>query len=368
MTISSLGETSQLFLGGIPLVCHGVVLTLKPLSGDSGTRVNTSLRLTIDRQHMISPLGRSGAQRLIMEESNYMAHSWSRPSHHPWCLGPSCLRVLGPRPQLEVTNLSDTIANGKAIKGTVNRMVFRLKAGDDHDCHDVRVWLRCKSNKISAPNENTDEIPSGDAANNIDPNLTPLFVLKSTNPTLTNVTENGITLPQGWETRRDVAMEESNEVSTVITPHLEAGKSYLFALDLFCPLSMTPVSAESPVDSDNFSTAYEVIIEYRQTRSEKEVTEESGDHVMVMHSGSITWISPFSAEFFLTNGPQKPFPGGVQHYSNTVTKSALKNASPDQFEIIAADGELIQMRCAIGANGMGDDVAAKIHRVCNEVR
>ena len=108
--ILSLSEASSSFIGGVPMVCHGIVLKLK--NGDS------SLKLQIDRPSLVSPLLRSGTQRSLMEESNYTAHSWSRPTFHPWCLGPRVLRVLGPRPYMHVTNLTHEL---KAVEGTVNR-------------------------------------------------------------------------------------------------------------------------------------------------------------------------------------------------------------------------------------------------------
>jgi len=367
VTLSSLDEKTQLFLGGVPLVCYGMKLSLKHASIDGDTNINSSLRLVIDRQHVLSPLGRSGAQRLIMEESNYLSYSWSRSKHHPWSLGPQCLRVHGPRPLLEVTNLSEKVTSGRGIRGTVNRMVFKLKAGADEDCRDVRVWLRCRSTKLVAANESMGEIQqTEEGPNNIEQNLTPLFVQKASDPSSTCTTEDGVKLPQGWEPRRDVARNDSNETSSPIVPHLESGKSTLLALDLFCPLSETPIPAGSPTEVNTFSTSFEVIIEYKQTRGRKVVNDESGDHVMVMHNGTLTWIPPFAADFFLTNGNQKPFPGGYQHQSNVLTKSALKNSAIDEFEMVAADGEQVRMRCVVETQGLGTESAGKILSVKEE--
>ena len=99
IAIANVPEASFSLLGGIPLACHGVVLTLKRATGDESSS-DSSLKLRIERPSFISPLLRSGTQRLVMEECNYTAHAWSRPAHHPWCLGPRVLRVLGPRPQM----------------------------------------------------------------------------------------------------------------------------------------------------------------------------------------------------------------------------------------------------------------------------
>jgi hypothetical protein len=87
------------FHGGVPLVCNGVVLCLR----QGGSTVMLNLQIMI--LNLISPLQRSGALRLLMEETNYTSHSWSRPINHPWCLGPRVLRVLGPQPRMTIKKL-----------------------------------------------------------------------------------------------------------------------------------------------------------------------------------------------------------------------------------------------------------------------
>ena len=357
--ILSASEASSSFIGGVPMVCHGIVLKLK--SGDS------SLKLQIDRPSLVSPLLRSGTQRSLMEESNYTAHSWSRPTFHPWCLGPRVLRVLGPRPYMHVTNLTDELTLGKAVEGTVNRIMLRLDAGRDEDCWDVRVRLKCNSYKKKPQSS---ELPTAEeattpeyAALDVEPNRMPTFVQKAEDATTEVVTENGVSLPAGWEVRKDVGSDESHDVTTSLSPHIEAGKSLLCPLDIFRSL-------DSSVKSDTFtcSTSYDVIITYRQVRAGKGLNKSdgsSGDQVMVMQSGIIEWITPFTAEFSQTNGHQRPYPCGIQHASNQVTAQSLPEPSG---ELVVADGQQIQMKCSIKPNGLGPNVAASILNVTNEVR
>lgn len=347
-------------------MCHGVVLTLKR-AGDNGSSPS-SLKLQIERPRLISPLLRSGTQRLIMEECNYTAHSWSRPIHHPWCLGPRVLRVLGSRPQMHVTNLSDPQTNCKAVEGTVNRIMLRLKAGGDEDCWDVRVRLKCESS-IKPPqlNESADDAAPEAGSTGVDPHRMPTFVQMSVDSSVKNVTENGVVLPEGWETRKDVGSDEIHSVTTTICPHLGAGKSLLFPLDVFRPLDQSLPSQEC--DASTCSTSYEIIIMYRQVRVGKGTnqSDEPGDQVMVMQSGSIEWMSPFSAEFSLTNGPKTPYPCGIQHASNNVVSQSPADPSlVSETELIAANGERVQMRCSLEAKGLGSNIAASIIRVTNE--
>ena len=141
MPISSLSKASSSLLGGIPWVCTGVVLTFKHNESDA------PIKLQIQCPGLFSPLLRSGALKYIMEECNYASHSWSRPVHHPLILGPRILRVLGPRPQMRVTNLTGPLTDCKLVMGTVNRILFRLDAGKDEDCWDLRVKVKSTSSK-----------------------------------------------------------------------------------------------------------------------------------------------------------------------------------------------------------------------------
>jgi len=368
--ISSISEPMSSFLGGIPLVCHGVILHLK--QADSGVSDSSSLRLRIERPRLVSPLLRSGTQRLIMEESNYTAHSWSRPAHHPWWLGPRVLRVLGPRPHLRVTNLTESVTDRKAVEGTVNRIMLKLEAGGDEDCWDVRVRLKCRSAKKPP----TSQSPADDAGIEgecieIEPHQLPIFVQKSAEPMARFVSENGVALPCGWEPRKDVGTDEAHNATTTISPLVRRGKSLLYPLDVYRPLrnSSTPLTS---CDDSVCLTSYEVIVMYRQIRADKgskRQSDEAGDQVMVMQSGSVEWISPFTAEFAQTNGTKNPFPCGIQHPSNMVPLQA-SSAEPQTpevgAELIAAHGERVQMRCSLRAKGLGSVIAASVLRVTNE--
>lgn len=355
IALSAISESSSSFLGGIPFVCHGLVLSLKPTDGES-----SPLKLQIERPRLVSPLLRSGTQRLVMEECNYTAHSWSRPIYHPYCLGPRVLRVLGPRPQMHVTNLTDLETGRKAVSGTVNRIIFKIKAGKDEDCWDVRARIRSESVKKSdtAVDATPDVTP-------VEPHRMPCFVQKAADPKVRNVTETGVALPEGWETRKDVTTDNSPDLTTTICPHLEAGKSLLFPLDIFRPLD----EWQSRDSDASISTSYEIIIMYRQIRGGKETKEPNGlgDQVLVVQSGSIDWVSPLSAEFSLSNGLTKPYSRGIQHASNAISSALAQSSSVTRNELIAADGERVHMRCSLQATSVGMKSCATILRVTNEV-
>ena len=88
--------------------------------------------------------------------------------------------------------------------------------------------------------------------------------------------------------------------------------------------------------------------------------------IVVVQSGTVTWISPFTAEFSPITGNQKSFPGGIRHPSNMV--QSVSSDSSISSQLIAADGERIRMRCQLKANALGNEIAANIEHVLNEVR
>uniref|UniRef100_A0A7S2LZA6 Trafficking protein particle complex subunit 11 domain-containing protein n=1 Tax=Skeletonema marinoi TaxID=267567 RepID=A0A7S2LZA6_9STRA len=358
--ISSLPESSASFLGGIPFVCHGVEMELGSPGGNTSSQSN--MRLRVEKSLLLTPLGRSGNQQLQMEECGYMAHAWSRPDHQLWCLGPRCLRILGPRPQMDITNLTEPHTNGIAIEGTVNRIMFQLQAGADVDCRGVRLSIRCRNSSGATSSDAADDLTS-EGVTPVEPGRSPFFVKRSDNDNSSQVDEEDNTpLPKGWEPRKDVSVDESSVTSSVIAPHLEAGKSMLLPLDLFRPLHQT---GDSP-ESDSCMTSYEITISYRQVRTIKGISQSSdlGDQVVVIRSGTVTWISPFTAEFSPINGNQKNFPCGIKHSSNMVQSAS--NDPSISSPLIAADGERIRMRCHLKAKELGSKVAANIEHILNE--
>ncbi|KAL7518224.1 hypothetical protein ACHAWX_003072, partial [Stephanocyclus meneghinianus] len=361
VAVSDLSGEIVSFFGGVPLVCHGLTMMLKPSSNSS----KSLLKLRIDRQRLISPLGRTDALQYLIEECNYMAHSWSRPAHHPLHLGPRCLRVLGPRPHMEVTNLSDPVTGGDAIEGTVNRIIFQLRAGDAYDCWDVTLRLRC-SGRCEKITPSLVDVASEGEAEEAEPDNQSLFVKTSLDAGTKFSTDEGIALPQGWEPRSDVIVDESHDASTLVATQLKAGKCMLLPLDLFRPLN---ISSDNESDTNAISTSYEVILTFREVRVKDGDCDsaQSGNQVMVVHRGSVNWIKPFSADFTIVDD-QKSFPGGVKHTSNmTNFVPSPSSRTDEESDIISADGERVRMRFVLRTKGLGSTVAANVQSVVNEI-
>jgi hypothetical protein len=353
VAVLDLAEKDISFFGGVPLVCHGLTLKMKPSCNLSTSLVN----LRIDRTHLLSPLGRRDALQYLMEECNYMTHSWSRPAFHPWYLGPRCLRVLSPRPHMEVTNLTDSITGGASIEGTVNRVVFKLAAGAGYDCRDITMGLRCSSSR-----EKADGLES--ESENVELDNRSIFVQRSLVPSAKKSSSNGICLPMGWEPRQDIITDENHEVSSKV-PSLDAGKSMMLPLDVFRPLDVLPYNVPEAI---SVSTSYELILTFREVKVRTDVASDAdsdtGNQVMVIQRGNIKWMKPFCGDFVVIEGNQNTFPCGMQHESNSANASTTSRSAT---EIISADGECIRMRFVLKTNGLGGNVAASVNHVMNEV-
>ena len=107
--------------------CDGLRLVFYPVHAEKTSAEKVTLiELTIQKR---KPRTAANIKRTPFEKEKYIVSAWSRPQYLPLSRGPPSLRVLGPMLQLVVTNLTEEVTNGKAIEGTVNRLLFRLQAG-----------------------------------------------------------------------------------------------------------------------------------------------------------------------------------------------------------------------------------------------
>ena len=135
-------------LGGKPLRCDGLRLVFYPVhSAALSKSENTIVELTIEKKFLKTE---TNIKRTPFEEDNYISSAWRRPQHIPLTSGPRCLRVLSPLADMIVTNLTESSTGGKALEGTVNRVLLRLKAGLLENCSDVKFKVRSSSFLVSS--------------------------------------------------------------------------------------------------------------------------------------------------------------------------------------------------------------------------
>ena len=148
------GQWSKSLLGGKPLLCHGMSFLFAPVFGDVSGEVNTSrfIEMLIKKK---KPKSVAPPKRTPFEENNYVESAWARPAYVPLVQGPRCLRVLGPMAHMIVTNLTDALVNGKALEGTVNRILLKLEAGAGECCRDITYKVTCATTVISSDGTTT---------------------------------------------------------------------------------------------------------------------------------------------------------------------------------------------------------------------
>ena len=243
------------FLGGKPLLCDGLSIVFYPVQAEKssgGAEQVTLIELTIEKKKKKTA---ANIKRTPFEEENYIASAWSRPPTVPFSRGPRSLRVLGPLPQLVVTNLTEPLTKGKALEGTVNRVLLKLQAGADERCSKMKLSVSCFSVLIT-PSGSTKRLVSEEdlveeAENSVDmknPRFrTPILVGTSSNDTNRAVSTNfGYDLPAGWQ----VSGSGQKDAIKDLEP-LREGETSFVTVDFFRPAAHTQKEGFAVEDSIN---------------------------------------------------------------------------------------------------------------------
>jgi hypothetical protein len=373
------------FLGGKSLRCDGLKLVFYPVQAERAGSLEkvTLIELTIG---MKKPKTAVDIKRTPYEEDNYVASAWSRPEHVPFSRGPRCLRVLGPQPELVISNLTDSVTDGKALEGTVNRMLLKLQAGQNERCTDVKFSMTCFSVLIT-PTGSTKRLVTQEAitaqmsdcsVSMKDPTFrTPSVVVPTPQVSTETPTDYGYNLPPGWE-----LAEAGQGYTGTIASSMKGGEAAFLPLHFFRPATLLQD------DRMTCKTDFYVTVTYRQERSaarKQKVNKraarqrpvmsggnkasgtngdppeqdessqldtpmdkpvDSSDEVSLEYSGSILWAHPLCATF--SQGVRRNQPSGSRHPSNVVN-NAVDSGLNDEFALI--DGENVTVKCSLTAVG-----------------
>jgi hypothetical protein len=373
------------FLGGKSLRCDGLKVVFYPVQAERAGSLEkvTLIELTIG---MKKPKTAVDIKRTPYEEDNYVASAWSRPEHVPFSRGPRCLRVLGPQPELVISNLTDSVTDGKALEGTVNRMLLKLQAGQNERCTDVKFSMTCFSVLIT-PTGSTKRLVTQEAitaqlsdcsVNMNDPAFrTPSIVVPTLQAATETPTDYGYNLPPGWG-----LAEEGQGYTGTIASSMKGGEAAFLPLHFFRPATLLQD------DRMTCKTDFYVTVSYRQERSaarKQKVNKraarqrpvmsggnkasgangdppehdessqldtpvdkpvDSSDEVSLEYSGSILWAHPLCATF--SQGVRRNQPSGSRHPSNVVN-NAVDAGLDDEFALI--DGENVTVKCSLTAMG-----------------
>lgn len=354
----------------------------------------TLIELTIEKKKMRTA---ANIKRTPFEEENYIASAWSRPQHLPFSRGPRSLRVLGPQPELVITNVTDAMTNGKALEGTVNRILLKLQAGPEEYCSDLNLAVSCFSVLIT-PSGSTKRLVSKDelskeAENSVDMRnpccRTPILVKPAKwdggQPVSTDL---GYDLPARWQAAGSGQTDNAANI-----PSLKGGESSFVHLDFFRPAAYAQrqvISADGIIEDDDLGdlslckTDFYVTLTYRQKRPSAQnkkqtrtrrltrtrpvmtsTTKENAgeasentfpnqqmddvaneilsDKVSLEFMGSIVWNPPIAAKF--TPGASKGYPSGSRHPSNTLIDGVPRANTSEEYVLV--DGDRVSTRCSL---------------------
>lgn len=404
------------FLGGKPLLCDGLSIVFYPVQAEKssgGTEQVTLIELTIAKKKNRTV---ANIKRTPFEEENYIASAWSRPSTVPLAKGPRSLRVLGPLPQLVITDLTEPLTKGKALEGTVNRILLKLQAGPDEICSNMKMTVSCFSvlitpsgsvKRLIAPEEITEEVENSIDMKN--PSFrTPVLVAASTDLIQSTSTEYGYSLPGGWH----VSGSGQKDVSKDLEP-LKGGEASYVNIDFFRPaahMQREGFSIEGAIVEEDMGdvcackTDFYITISYVQMRpsaikppmkirrrsarqrpvmpssshddsggmSEATMmsttdqggpasTSETSKEVSLEFTGSLVWAAPLTATF--SPGAKSVYPSGNRHPSN-----GAEGYEFDNDERVVVDGESVSTRCSLhldpSMDGLRTELASIRFEVC----
>jgi hypothetical protein len=298
-------------------------------------------------------------------------------------------------PQMTVTNLTDPMIHGKALEGTVNRLVFKLQAGDGEFCYDVNYKVSSSSKLLSSDGATADLTPEKGVPPSTDSEVkvetagkrTPVLVSPDETSNAKRTTQFGYDLPLGW---RLVGTGHGSDEVTPSVSNLNPGECTYICFELYRPpRSLKPAENRFDGDGDIINeneeskvcqTDFGIAITYRQSRPDiqkrmdpkrsGEEQEESGlsDSVVCEHSGTVVWETPISAEFFVGGRSHRAFPSGSRHPSNNVSTENVSSVDTDeQSELALIHGERTSVRCVFAPNVADNGMGVEIVRIGFEV-
>jgi hypothetical protein len=389
-------------LGGKPLRCDGLKIVFFPVAAEKATGSSeavTSIELTIQKT---KPKTAANIKRTPFEEENYIASAWSRPMNLPLSRGPRTLRVLGPMPELLVKDVTEEETGGKAVEGTVNRILLRLTAGQKERCNNLKYKISCFSVLVT-PGGSTRRLVSeqevtsepGTSADMKNPAFRTPTLVSASKDSKSSQTDYGYTLPDGWN-----IAGEGNSYAGSPCSVLQDGGSTFIQLNFFRP----PPSTQNPTllpndenigDVSVCKTDFYVTISYDQQRplaqkrsmakrssrrrrasakpgdtgesssgepekkAEEQKAVEALDEVSLEFSGSVVWEKPLSATF--NHGPRTSLPSGNLHESNT-TDNLSDDRNPEA-ELCLSEGESSTTRCTLQTDDAIKGLKAEIYSI-----
>jgi len=387
MSTDGSGQWSTHCLGGKPLRCDGLQLKCTPVHVEKAAANGAVERINMIDVTIVhkKPKTQAPMKRTPFEEDNYVSSAWLRPNHLPFELGPRCLRVLSPMSQMVITDLTNPATRGKAMEGTVNRVLLKLEAGQKEKCHDIKYKINCTTTLVSIDGTTTNPATDIDDDNRdretIKEQRIPVLVASDETMQDNEKSRYEYDLPRGWKLVG--SGQSSNDEMTAERANLDPGETSYIYFDIYRPPAVITEDG-----GDICQTDFDVSISYKQSRPFAQGRQKSRqspptpikgdeefdfyDKVFLEHSASVTWTSPLSADF--SGGMKKGYPSGSSHPSNQCppendqtndkTDSSFRDGVSSEMALV--DGEKAVARCSLCADSAKDGLSTEIVEVLFE--
>ncbi|CAB9526622.1 trafficking protein particle complex [Seminavis robusta] len=367
------------FLGGKAVRCDAITFNFCPLESekDASRLVVTakSIELTIEKIKRKHP---AHLKRTPFEEDNYVASAWCRPLHMPLPNGPRCLRALAPMPDMQISNLTQSVSKGKAVEGTVNRICLKLEAGGDERCGNIKYKIKCTSS-FEASDGTTKRLTESDSSEENTVSMkapdvrAPVLVVDSSSTATSPAGDYGFDLPGGWKLSSS-GQETEGEVTKPASLAPRESTYICFQLYRAAEKAAGTSGTGDQADFTLCRTDFEVIVTYKQEKSRTETTQQSGDTGTVVttrvsedvsqkFTGAMVWTKSIVATY---DFPAKSaIPCGGRHPSN-LADIARPVDSHVLSNVPLVDGQRVCVRSILKANTSVDEFAFEIVSIRSE--
>eukprot|EP00934_Nitzschia_sp_Nitz4_P004916 Nitzschia sp. Nitz4//scaffold189_size62959//23388//27915//NITZ4_006307-RA/size62959-snap-gene-0.8-mRNA-1//-1//CDS//3329539893//4906//frame0 len=366
---------SEKYLGGKPLKCEGLLLSLSPVGMEKQPVLELALSKTYAQMEV------SVQKKTPVEEDSYISSTWLRSGNVSLSLGPRSLRVVRPASDLVITNVSELCTNGKALEGTVNRVVLRLMSGQNEECKDIAIRVAATSflvstsgvkRKIMSSPIETDDPETVDGRNE---HVRMPILVQQDMGTGRQISPYGYVVPEGWSLTGGDGSGCSDGLVPV-SSSLKAGGVTYTALDVFRPSPLvTRIEGVVQVEDDMAdvelehamcTTEIDVVVQYRQYQGlQGDPSNQSDDDFESVTQSKkfiITWCAPITAEF--SSGLKETHPSGNRHPSNAIPGSTNAQTAPfSEKEMVLVDGERLTTKCSLEAVASADGLVANLEEI-----
>lgn len=367
-------QWSEKCLGGRTLTCDGIKVAFC-LAGSASTPANKKaiIDLVIEKRKPPIP---ANVKRTPFVEENYLSCAWMETVEPSFNFAPSCIRVQPPFPDMTIANVTEAATGGKALEGTVNRILLCLKAGNSEQCENVQI-RRSLSSSLSSATGHTIEIVEKKSSDNSAEDYvlatnskvrTPIMVRQEAG-TQSQMTEFGYETPSGWRVLPSSSRQEDREGDyESIVDKIGAGECIYAIVDVYRPspdVTTIKGSIQSGENEENLMYEHsicksdiEVSIRYQQKRIDHGTgTLGEPDTVELSYPISLIWSQPLAATFSPCSKTSKP--SGNRHPSNSIERSSVGPES----ELVLNDGERVTTRCTLEAAAAAHGLSVNIEKI-----